>query len=89
MKCVENSSMNSSGFEHVFVGETREHDVTGFHNWIQFYLQEKARQLDYRGYFRRGTVMQHSNRNRGVYPCLPLATNAPRTILVGGILLKV
>jgi len=55
---VENSSTNSSGFEHVFVGETRERDVTGFHNWIQFYLQEKAGQLDYRGYFRRGTVIQ-------------------------------
>jgi len=51
--------MNSSGFEHVFVGETREHEVTGFHNWIQFYLQEKAGRLDYRGFFRRGTVMHH------------------------------
>jgi len=43
----------------VFVGETREHDVTGFHNWIQFYLQEKAGRLDYRGFFRRGTVIMH------------------------------
>ena len=55
MRCV-NSAMNSSGFEHVFVGETRARDVTGFHNWIQFYLQEKAGHIDYRGYFRRGTV---------------------------------
>lgn len=57
--------MNSSAFEHVFVGETREHDVTGFHNWIQFYLQEKARKLDYRGFFRRGTVMRNSQKNSG------------------------
>jgi len=57
-KSLQHRSTNSSGFEHVFVGETRQHDVTGFHNWIQFYLQEKAGQLDYRGYFRRGTVVR-------------------------------
>ncbi|XP_055509212.1 uridylate-specific endoribonuclease B [Leucoraja erinacea] len=42
---------NSSGFEHVFVGETRGgRTVIGFHNWIQFYLQEKLGHVDYRGY---------------------------------------
>ncbi|XP_072169941.1 uncharacterized protein [Diadema setosum] len=40
---------DSSGFEHVFVGETRS-DVTGFHNWLQFYFQEKAGALNYYGY---------------------------------------
>ena len=40
-----------SGFEHVFVGETRgDTEVIGFHNWIQFYLQEKAGHVDYQGY---------------------------------------
>ena len=42
---------DSSGFEHVFVGETRgDSEVIGFHNWIQFYLQEKAGHVDYQGY---------------------------------------
>ena len=45
------SAQDSSGFEHVFVGETRDHkEVLGFHNWIQFYLQEKAGNVDYQGY---------------------------------------
>ncbi|ELU02840.1 hypothetical protein CAPTEDRAFT_76337, partial [Capitella teleta] len=58
---LENSKrdLDSSGFEHVFVGETRDHDVTGFHNWLQFYLQEKKGNIDYKGYFRRGTVSTH------------------------------
>jgi len=46
---------DSSGFEHVFVGETRDKSVIGFHNWLQIYLQEKRGNVDYKGYFRRGT----------------------------------
>ncbi len=44
-------ALDSSAFEHVFVGETRGGtEVLGFHNWIQFYLQEKAGNVDYQGY---------------------------------------
>lgn len=44
-------ALDSSGFEHVFVGETRGgNEVLGFHNWIQFYLQEKVGNVDYQGY---------------------------------------
>lgn len=47
----ESRVLDSSGFEHVFVGETRDKkEVIGFHNWIQFYLQEKAGNVDYQGY---------------------------------------
>ncbi|XP_056587789.1 uridylate-specific endoribonuclease B [Triplophysa dalaica] len=45
------SKPDSSGFEHVFVGETRGgHTVIGFHNWIQLYSQEKLGHIDYKGY---------------------------------------
>ena len=40
----------------MFVGEARDDDFIGLHNWIQFYLQEKAGNIDYYGYFRRETV---------------------------------
>ncbi|CAI5652660.1 poly(U)-specific endoribonuclease-C [Oreochromis niloticus] len=44
-------SLDSSGFEHVFVGETKSGtEIIGFHNWVQFYLQEKNQHLDYKGY---------------------------------------
>ena len=52
----ETRSYDSSGFEHVFVGECRggrgreRHEVIGFHNWIQYYLQEKRGNIDYKGY---------------------------------------
>jgi poly(U)-specific endoribonuclease len=39
--------LDSSGFEHVFLGETIRGDGTlkGFHNWIQLYLEERVGNL--------------------------------------------
>ncbi|KAF7010255.1 hypothetical protein CFC21_024688 [Triticum aestivum] len=56
------NSSCSSAFEHVFVGEIKEQrqgetEVSGFHNWIQFYLEEAKGNVDYQGYIfprRRG-----------------------------------
>ncbi|XP_042191617.1 poly(U)-specific endoribonuclease-C [Callorhinchus milii] len=45
---------DSSGFEHVFVGETkRGREIMGLHNWVQFYLQEKRKNIDYKGFVAR------------------------------------
>ncbi|KAH9277858.1 Poly(U)-specific endoribonuclease [Echinococcus granulosus] len=45
-------SGDSSPFEHVFVGETKQKNVIGMHNWITFYLNEKEGIIDYYGYGR-------------------------------------
>ncbi|CAL8339200.1 unnamed protein product [Merluccius merluccius] len=42
-----NKKMDSSGFEHIFAGEVKGGKISGFHNWIQFYLLEKQGLLNY------------------------------------------
>jgi len=49
---------DSSGFEHVFVGEIKEEKVSGFHSWIQYYIEEKKGNVNYKGY------IKPRNRNR-------------------------
>jgi hypothetical protein len=41
---------DSSGFEHVMVGEEKDGKITGLHNWIQYYVEEKKGNIDYLGW---------------------------------------
>ena len=64
--------MDSSAFEHVFVGETRNRaEVIGFHNWIQFYLQEKRGLVDYKGFFPSRRVSQENGFCKSHRSCVP------------------
>ena len=40
--------LDSSGFEHVMVGETDGTKVTGFHNWLHFYVAERDGDLEFK-----------------------------------------
>lgn len=42
--------LDSSGFEHVFIGEISNGKVIGFHNWIHYFIQEARGNVDYKGY---------------------------------------
>ena len=50
------------------MGETRNRtEVIGFHNWIQFYLQEKRGLVDYKGFFPSRRVSKANRTCLGVY----------------------
>ncbi|XP_033727514.1 poly(U)-specific endoribonuclease-like [Pecten maximus] len=72
------NSHGSNGFEHVFVGETSSTAVSGFHNWIQFYLEEKRGHINYLGY-----VYTKQPRKLGVHFTWYDKTKPLTTLMVG------
>ncbi|KAK5647732.1 hypothetical protein RI129_002624 [Pyrocoelia pectoralis] len=43
--------LGSSGFEHIFLAEIKNSEVSGFHNWIYFNDRELKNNVNYLGYF--------------------------------------
>lgn len=56
--------VGSSGFEHVFVGEinTDDGELSGGHNWVGVFYQERNKDINYMGYIRYSSQV-------GVLPC--------------------
>ncbi|GMT31448.1 hypothetical protein PFISCL1PPCAC_22745, partial [Pristionchus fissidentatus] len=43
---------DTSGFEHVFIGEVKNDEISGMHNWLRFYMLERDpnAHFDYKGF---------------------------------------
>ena len=54
---------DSSGFEHVFIGEINGDEVSGFHNWIQLYNEEKKNKFNYKGFIKPPRKSKDTNGN--------------------------
>ena len=76
---------DSSAFEHIFVGESRDGDILGFHNWMRFYQLEKNGYIDYKGFYVSLFVSNISYRmkEKSIYNLNLSAAVIRRTVLRG------
>lgn len=45
--------IGSSGFEHVFLAEIKNNQLSGLHNWLYFNMQELTNKVNYLGYMKK------------------------------------
>lgn len=45
--------IGSSGFEHVFLAEIKNFDISGLHNWLYFHDAEAKNEANYLGYLKK------------------------------------
>lgn len=45
--------IGSSGFEHVFLAEIKNQDVSGLHNWLYFHDAEAKKNANYLGFLKK------------------------------------
>ncbi|GMR61501.1 hypothetical protein PMAYCL1PPCAC_31696, partial [Pristionchus mayeri] len=51
-RCTDDKAqIGSSGFEHVFSGEFKGDIIDGHHNWMKYYINQKAGDINYYGYY--------------------------------------
>ncbi|CAG9581572.1 unnamed protein product [Danaus chrysippus] len=64
--------ISSSGFEHIFVSELKNGEVSGLHNWIYFSREELANRVNYLGYLKnlqlsdKGAIIKMHFNQQGV-----------------------
>ncbi|CAH1993416.1 unnamed protein product [Acanthoscelides obtectus] len=49
----QNGRIGSSGFEHIFLAELKNNQVSGLHNWLYFHEEEKKNNANYLGYMKK------------------------------------
>lgn len=59
--------LDSSGFEHVFIGERKSHkNIIGLHNWIFFFYGESSNKINYFGFANSKKIVNVS-KNINIY----------------------